>query len=199
MPGSRAGIRAASPNFHAMKIKPLFLIMAIVALLAVSGCGGDDETTGDDSAETTEQVSEATGETSGSSDVTPEVTGELGEKPEIAIPEGDPPTELVTEDIEKGKGRAAKTGDTVSMQYVGKNWSNGQEFDASWNRGEPFEFKLGDGMVIAGWDEGIVGMKEGGRRLLVIPPDKGYGANGQPPTIPANETLLFVVDLEEIK
>ena len=119
-------------------------------------------------------------------------------KPVIAKPSGDPPAKLVTEDIVKGKGPAAKSGDTVSVQYVGASWSTGEEFDASWDRGQPFDFQLGGGMVIKGWDEGVAGMRKGGRRKLVIPPDMGYGPAGQPPVIAPNETLIFVVDLLDI-
>ena len=85
------------------------------------------------------------------------------------------------------------------MQYVGVLYDGGTEFDASWNSGEPFPFKLGNGDVIKGWDQGIVGMKEGGRRKLIIPPDLAYGPEGQPPTIPPNATLVFVVDLKKVK
>ncbi|MGH2946346.1 MAG: FKBP-type peptidyl-prolyl cis-trans isomerase [Solirubrobacteraceae bacterium] len=99
------------------------------------------------------------------------------------------------EDIVEGKGRAAKAGSTVSVQYVGVSWSTGQEFDASWNSGQPFPFPLGGGQVIPGWDQGVEGMKNGGRRLLVIPPELGYGAAGSPPVIAPNETLVFVVDM----
>ena len=117
-------------------------------------------------------------------------------KPEIPAPQGDPPPELVIRDIVKGKGPGAKAGDDLSMQYVGTSWSTGEQFDASWDRGaQPFTFPLGAGQVIAGWDEGIVGLRKGGRRLLSIPPDKGYGPNGTPDgTIAPNETLIFVVD-----
>ncbi len=86
----------------------------------------------------------------------------------------------------------------MSVQYVGNSWSTGVQFDASWDRGEPFEFPLGAGQVIPGWDQGIVGMKRGGRRLLVIPPDLAYGTQSPSPEIAANETLIFVVDLEKI-
>jgi peptidylprolyl isomerase len=87
----------------------------------------------------------------------------------------------------------------VSVQYVGVNFSNGQQFDASWDSGQPFEFPLGGGSVIPGWDQGVEGMKVGGRRELIIPPDLGYGAQGQPPDIPPNETLVFVIDLLDVK
>ncbi|MDQ3644098.1 MAG: FKBP-type peptidyl-prolyl cis-trans isomerase [Actinomycetota bacterium] len=114
------------------------------------------------------------------------------------VPEGPPPKELETEDIVEGEGEAAKAGDTLTMQYVGVSYSTGQEFDASWDQGQPFIFELGAGDVIEGWDEGLVGMREGGRRQLIIPPDMAYGATGQPPVIGPDETLIFVVDLIEI-
>ncbi|MDQ2622694.1 MAG: FKBP-type peptidyl-prolyl cis-trans isomerase [Actinomycetota bacterium] len=109
------------------------------------------------------------------------------------------PTKLEIEDIKEGTGPAAKAGDTLSMQYVGAIYDTGEEFDASWDRGEPFEFELGSGNVIQGWDQGIEGMKAGGRRKLIIPPDLGYGEAGSPPAIPPNSTLVFVVDLLKIK
>ena len=112
-------------------------------------------------------------------------------------PKGDPPSELVIRDIVKGKGPKAKAGDTLTMQYEGTAWSNGQQFDASWDAGRPLPFQLGAGMVIPGWDEGMVGMQKGGRRLLVIPPDMAYGPTGSGPIGP-NETLIFVVDLVNI-
>lgn len=99
-----------------------------------------------------------------------------------------------------GDGAEAKEGDTVKVQYVGALYDNGKEFDASWDRNkEAFSFQLGGGQVIKGWDEGVAGMKVGGRRVLVIPPDLGYGPQGSPPTIPGNSTLVFVVDLEDVQ
>ncbi|MBK5109910.1 MAG: FKBP-type peptidyl-prolyl cis-trans isomerase [Thermoleophilia bacterium] len=127
------------------------------------------------------------------------VSDDLSERPVITSSSEPPPDQVETEDIVAGEGPAAKIGDTVSMQYVGAVYDTGTEFDASWDRGEAFDFTLGGGEVIEGWDEGIVGMKAGGRRKLVIPPDLAYGAQGSPPTIPADATLTFVVDLEEIK
>jgi peptidylprolyl isomerase len=120
-------------------------------------------------------------------------------KPVVAIPAGGTPSKLTIKDIVPGTGKAAKRGETVSVQYVGSSWSTGAEFDASWDKGQPFSFPLGQGQVIPGWDRGVVGMKPGGRRLLVIPPDLGYGAQGSPPKIAANETLAFVIDLESVK
>lgn len=124
---------------------------------------------------------------------------DLKSKPRIARPSGSPPSTLVKQDLVVGKGPAAKSGDSVSVQYVGVSFSSGKQFDASWDRGsQPFEFRLGSGGVIAGWDQGVVGMKVGGRRELVIPPDLGYGPQGAPPDILPNETLVFVIDLERI-
>jgi peptidylprolyl isomerase len=116
-------------------------------------------------------------------------------KPEVVIPDQLPPSELIVEDLEAGSGREAINGSTVSVHYVGVSWSTGREFDASWNRAEEFEFRLGAGQVIPGWDQGVAGMREGGRRRLTIPPKLGYGARGAAGTIAPNETLVFVVDL----
>ncbi len=117
------------------------------------------------------------------------------DKPQLGPIEGAPPADLVVEDITVGDGPEARPGQLVSVHYVGVAHSNGREFDASWNRGETFEFPLGGGQVIAGWDQGVVGMKVGGRRKLTIPPHLGYGARGAGGVIKPNETLVFVVDL----
>ncbi|CAG7573060.1 peptidylprolyl isomerase [Barrientosiimonas humi] len=116
-------------------------------------------------------------------------------KPEIDFPGDTPPTELVIEDITEGDGPEAAPGDTVKAHYVGVAWSTGEEFDASWNRGAPLDFQVGVGQVIQGWDEGIVGMKVGGRRKLIIPPELGYGDRGAGGASKPGETLIFVVDL----
>ncbi len=120
-------------------------------------------------------------------------------KPEIDFPGEQPPAELVVEDIEVGDGAEATPGSTVSAHYVGVAHSTGEEFDASWNRGAPLDFRLGVGMVIAGWDEGISGMRVGGRRRLVIPPHKAYGDRGAGSVIQPGETLIFVVDLMDVR
>ena len=116
-------------------------------------------------------------------------------KPTVTIPTEAPPAELVKTDITVGSGDEAVKGKNVSVHYVGVAWSNGQEFDASWNRGDAFEFRLGAGQVIQGWDDGVAGMKVGGRRQLTIPPDMGYGSRGAGGVIKGGETLVFVVDL----
>jgi peptidylprolyl isomerase len=118
-------------------------------------------------------------------------------KPEIPKPTGAPPRRLVIEDIVKGKGRPSRKGDTLTVQYVGVSFSTGAQFDASWDRGQPFTTQI-PGQVIEGWNRGLLGMREGGRRKLTIPPDLAYGAQGQPPSIGPNETLVFVIDLVQI-
>ena len=120
-------------------------------------------------------------------------------KPTVEVPDCEAPAALVVNDLERGTGAAAKSGDKVSVQYVGVNFVSGQEFDSSWSRNEPFDFTLGKGEVIPGWDQGLEGMKVGGRRELVIPPDLAYGETGSPPAIGPNETLVFVIDLLAVK
>lgn len=117
------------------------------------------------------------------------------EKPEIDFPDYDPPTDLVVTDLTVGDGAEATSGSTVSVHYVGVAHSTGEEFDASYNRGTPLQFRLGVGQVITGWDRGVQGMRVGGRRQLVIPPSLGYGERGAGGVIKPGETLIFVVDL----
>lgn len=125
-------------------------------------------------------------------------TAELSKKPVIEVPDGPLPCKLDVQDIIEGTGTAAKAGDRLTMKYVGVTWSTGKQFDASWDRGQDFDFTLGAGNVIQGWDQGLVGMKPGGRRQLVIPPGLGYGDQAQGADIPPNSTLIFVVDLVKI-
>jgi peptidylprolyl isomerase len=117
------------------------------------------------------------------------------DKPQVEPHLGAPPADLHTEDITVGDGPVAQPGQTAVVHYVGVSHSTGHEFDASWNRGQPFSFPLGGGQVIAGWDRGVVGMRVGGRRKLVIPPHLGYGDRGAGNVIKPGETLVFVVDL----
>ncbi|NBQ99120.1 MAG: FKBP-type peptidyl-prolyl cis-trans isomerase [Actinobacteria bacterium] len=116
-------------------------------------------------------------------------------KPDVSIPAGEPPAELLIEDITVGEGKTAQSGNIVEVHYVGVAWSTNRQFDASWDRGETFDFRLGAGQVIRGWDEGVAGMKVGGRRRLTLPPHMGYGDRGAPGAIKGGETLVFVVDL----
>ena len=120
-------------------------------------------------------------------------------KPTITVPAEQPPRELVTDDEIVGDGDEAVIGKRVVVHYVGVAWSNGQEFDASWDRGETFDFRLGAREVIEGWDRGVKGMRVGGRRRLTIPPELGYGSRGAGGAIKGGETLVFVVDLMAVK
>jgi peptidylprolyl isomerase len=121
------------------------------------------------------------------------------EKPEIDFPDTPPPTDLEVTDVTEGSGAEAAVGKTVVVHYVGVAHSTGEEFDASYNRGEPLSFRLGVGQVISGWDQGVQGMKVGGRRQLVIPPHLGYGDRGAGGVIKPGETLIFVVDLIDVR
>ena len=174
-------------------IRPAQLSTALaVAAIALAGCGGDDSaTTADIPAGPAPAAKPVT---------TPQASTNLKDtksKPQVPAQKGAPPKKLVVKDIVVGKGRAAKKGDKLSMQYVGVLFDDGSEFDSSWDSGQPFEFTLGQGMVIKGWDQGLVGIKPGGRRELIIPPDLAYGPQGQGPIGP-NETLVFVVDAVKV-
>jgi len=173
-------------------MRQAFLIGFACLALALVGCGGGSSSTSSSSEEaTTEQQAESSAEQQAEAPA-------KKTKPQVTPPKGPPPKKIVTKEIEEGTGPAAKKGDQVSVQYVGVNYRSGKEFDASWDRGEPFTFTLGKHEVISGWDIGIEGMKVGGRRELIIPPNHAYGPNGYPPAIPGSETLVFVVDLEAI-
>ena len=119
-------------------------------------------------------------------------------KPTVVVPSGPPPTTLETHDLIVGTGATAQAGATVSVQYVGVSYSSKKQFDASWDRGQPLSFQLGVHQVIAGWDEGVAGMKVGGRRELIIPPSLAYGATSPGPGIASNDTLIFIVDLLQV-
>ena len=121
------------------------------------------------------------------------------DKPEIDFPGGEPPAELQINDIVVGDGAEASAGKTVVVHYVGVAFSTGEEFDASYNRGQTLDFPLGQGVVISGWDQGVAGMKVGGRRQLVIPPHLAYGDRGAGGAIAPGETLIFVVDLVDVR
>ena len=155
------------------------LALVIVGVVLISRSGGDGGG-GEGSASATKEIEERG-------------------KPKVTVKKGtQPPKELVTNDLVEGTGEEAESGDEVSVQYVGVNYKTGREFDSSWSRNEPFPFTLGKGEVIPGWDQGVVGMKVGGRRELIIPPELAYGPAGSPPAIGPNETLVFVIDLEAV-
>ncbi len=189
-----------------MKLRAATTALLAAVALAAAACGGNSVDPIEESVKEQEKLA-AQAATTATTPTTPatdgptiqklEISSDLKTKPAIAKPSGEPPTELYSRDIVKGKGEAAKTGDNVSVQYVGVSFSSGEQFDASWDRNEAYPFQLGQQAVIAGWDEGVVGMRPGGRRLLVIPPDMAYGAQGKG-SIGPNETLMFVIDLEKI-
>ena len=122
------------------------------------------------------------------------------EKPQVDVPSDQPPSyQLELDDIFAGEGEEAAAGSLVEVHYVGVSWANGKQFDASWDRGDTFKFTLGKGQVIAGWDQGVAGMKVGGRRRITIPPDLAYGKRGAGGVIGPDETLVFVVDLVGVR
>jgi len=163
--------------------------LATAAAIAITGCGGGGkQEAGGGGAQPVQGLT------------LPPESSDINVKPVIPKPSGAPPTALQSRDVVSGNGKTAEAGDELSVQYVGVSWSTGQEFDSSWSRNkEAFKFPLAQGMVIPGWDQGLVGMQVGGRRQLVIPPDQAYGPQGQPPAIGPNETLVFVIDLEKVK
>jgi peptidylprolyl isomerase len=193
-----------------MKKNRILAALAAMALLTSACGGGTKESEADKFAQTAEQQAKTLTSAAAANDTTqapPTVTkaspsaGErdINAKPKIPKQTGSPPKTLKVEDLITGTGPAAKSGDKISVRYVGVLYDNNKEFDSSWKRGKaPFQLTLGQGQVIQGWDKGLVGMKVGGRRRLTIPPDLAYGAQGQPPTIPANSTLVFDVDLTKI-
>ena len=183
-----------------MRPRPL-LACALAALsLVAAGCSEEEaHKSSVDLQKEAEQSGAAGPEAPAGEEAKPKTSGEPGKKPKITVPEGGaPPTELEIEDLVEGKGRAAKKGSKLSVNYVGVAYSTGEEFDTSFGRG-PFKFELGAGMVIPGWDQGLEGMKAGGRRQLTIPAELAYGEQGSPPAIGPNETLVFAIDLLSVK
>jgi peptidylprolyl isomerase len=178
-------------------LRTALTLIAVVAVLSAAACGGDDDSASD-SGVSPDTAGQSTETTSTSPAQAEKALRDTSKKPVIPKPTGTPPRRLVKEDIVKGKGPGAKPGNVVVVNYVGMNFSNGQEFDASWDRGQPFPVQLGAGQVIPGWEKGLIGIKKGGRRKLTIPPELGYGAQGYPPDIPPNETLVFVIDAVSI-
>ncbi len=186
------------PRSLIVRLKLLSLTVALLLGAGISACGGDDSSDTESAATSTPaETATPTPQAANIDAIAAAVGKNTKKKPKIIQPTGDPPSKLVIRDIVKGHGPKAKPGDKLTMQYAGNSWSNGQQFDASWDRGQAFPFQLGAGMVIPGWDKGMVGMREGGRRLLIIPPDLGYGPSGSGPIGP-NETLIFAVDLEKL-
>jgi FKBP-type peptidyl-prolyl cis-trans isomerase len=179
--------------------KLLLTILACCVLL-LAGCGSDSSSTSSSGGEasTGAERSEASApsEEEEAAAKKGEAAAKKKTKPTVKVPKGAPPQELVIKDLEEGSGPEAKPGDEVTVHYVGVNYKTGKQFDASWDRGEPFTFMLGEGLVVEGWEKGIPGMKPGGRRELIIPPDMGYS---RVEGIPPGSTLVFVVDLVSVK
>jgi peptidylprolyl isomerase len=178
-------------------MRRVILLLVAATALGLAGCGGDDN---DSTTSTAASTPAATTTEAAAPAETTETTEDpsLAQKPEVQVPSGPAPKLLQVDDLVEGTGDAAKAGDTVTVDYVGVLYKNGKQFDASWDRGEPFQFQLGTGGVIQGWDQGLVGMKVGGRRMLTIPANLAYGTEGAPPDIPPNAPLVFVVDLKAI-
>ena len=179
-------------------------LAALGAAVLIAGCGSSGSSTitvGNENKadEALANSSASTSATSTSPTATAAVktptSGPLSKEPHVTPPSGPAPTTLVTKEIITGTGTEAKSGDAVTVNYVGVLYHGGKVFDASWKRNETFPFTLGKGQVIPGWEQGVEGMKVGGRRELIIPASLAYGAKGSPPTIPPNEPLVFVVNL----
>jgi peptidylprolyl isomerase len=177
------------------------VLATLAAAVLIAGCGSGGSSTitiGNENSADNALIKAGESKTSTSSTSTTAKTptsGPLSKEPKVTPPSGPAPTKLVTKELIAGTGAEAKAGDTVTVNYVGVLYKGGKEFDASWKRNEPFSFALGKGQVIKGWDQGIPGMKVGGRRELIIPSALAYGAAGSSPTIPPNAPLVFVVDL----
>ncbi len=197
--------RDASPRFqHARTRTRLGVgLAALGAAVLIAGCGSSSgsstitvgaENKADESLATTSAPTSSTSTSTTATAKTP-TTGPLSKEPHVTPPSGPAPTKLVTKELIPGTGAEAKSGDAVTVNYVGALYHGGKVFDASWKRNEPFPFTLGKGQVIPGWEQGVPGMKVGGRRELIIPSALAYGAKGSPPTIPPNEPLVFVIDL----
>ena len=184
-------MRTVSRRSRLGAVAAALTVAALLAGCGSSSSGGSSITVGNES-NNGSVASTATTPPSGNGQ-TP-TSGPLSKQPTVTPPKGAAPTSLVTKDLITGTGRAAKSGDNVTVNYVGVLYSNGKEFDASWKRNQPFSFPLGQGQVIPGWDQGVAGMKVGGRRELIIPAKLAYGAQSQP-GIPPNSPLVFVVDM----
>ena len=179
---------------------PGLATLATAILIAGCGSSGSSSTIGVGSENKADEAlaksspTSSTPATEAASVKTP-TSGPLSKEPKVTPPSGPAPSKLVVKEIIKGTGAVATAGESVTVNYVGVLFNGGKEFDSSWKRNETFPFTLGRGQVIPGWDQGVVGMKVGGRRELIIPAALAYGAKGSPPAIPPNAPLVFVVDL----
>ena len=189
--------------FKRISSRPAILLATLGAAVLIAGCGSSSSSSSigvgqenkADEALATATSSTPTSTSPTTASVKTPTTGPLSKEPTVTPPSGPAPTKLVTKELIVGTGPEAKAGDSVTVNYVGVLYKGGKVFDASWKRNETFPFVLGKSQVIPGWEQGIVGMKVGGRRELIIPAELAYGAKGSPPTIPPNSALIFVVDL----
>jgi len=168
---------------------------ALAATVLIAGCGGSSGGGSTITVGNENKADEALIHAGATKQVSTPTSGPLATEPKVTPPGGKAPTKLQIKDLIAGTGPEAKAGDKLTVNYVGVLFKGGKEFDASWKHKTPFEFTLGQGAVIKGWDQGLVGMKVGGRRELVIPSELGYGKTGSPPAIPGDEALVFVIDL----
>lgn len=190
------------PAFPRSLVLTTLGLLALAATACSSGGPGNQSrgttTTTAPAATSSSTAPTAGGTTVVGSSVTWSPAGTFGTKPTVIVPSGPPPTQLLTHDLIVGTGATAQSGANVTVQYVGYAYSTRKQFDASWDRGQPFTFQLGVHQVITGWDEGVAGMRVGGRRELIIPPSLGYGSASPGPGIAPNDTLVFVVDLVSV-
>ena len=183
-----------------IRVRTWSLVLVTAAGLGLAACSSSNSA----SSTTTTPTTTASAPTTPASTVPiatiadPSPAGTIGTKPTITVPPGAPPTQLESKDLIVGTGPAIQAGQQATVQYVGVAYSSGKEFDSSWSRNQPFPFVLGQGQVIAGWDQGVVGMQVGGRRELIIPPSLAYGAQSPGSGIAPNDTLIFIVDLVKI-
>jgi peptidylprolyl isomerase len=182
-----------------VRARPGLALTTLAVAIVIAGCGSSGNsstiTVGNQNPADNALVKAGPAPSSGATGATTPTAGPLSKEPIVTRPTGAAPTTLVKKDLIVGTGPEAKAGQSVTVNYVGVLYSTGKVFDASWKRHEPFVFSLGRGQVITGWDQGIAGMKVGGRRELIIPAPLAYGARGSPPAIPPNAALVFVVDL----
>jgi peptidylprolyl isomerase len=181
------------PRLHRWSIAGLSLVA--LGALGLAGCSSSSSSS---TTTTSTASSKAPSTTVATVPVSqPAPAGTWGKEPTVVVPSGAPPTQLQSTDLIVGSGPAAKAGDNVTVQYVLATYSSGKVVQSSWDS-QPFQFTLGEGQVIPGWDAGVVGMKVGGRRELIIPPNLGYGNQSPGAGIAANDTLVFVIDMQKI-
>lgn len=196
MSGSHPRLRSRLEGRRTFLVPCLALAGGLALALSAAGCSSSAPT----SSSTTAAGGGGAGGGGGGQPTTAATmqwspAGTIGTEPTVLVPTGQPPLQLLYKDLVVGTGAAAQRGSEVSVQYVGDSWTTRQQFDASWTRHQAFSFTLGAGQVIPGWDQGVAGMKVGGRRELVIPPDLAYGAQSPGAGIARDDTLIFVVDL----